>query len=104
MRRTPHNGRETTSFFSREGAAIYFRRADIPTASPSVGFPLPVSRRSFLDLPRSFAPVGGAQPQKQEGNLKEPIRVLQLKVPSAFRYSVVYQKVQLSTGSIAMLL
>src|SRR5438045_1448554 len=37
-----------------------------------------------------------------EGNLNEAIRVLQLNVPSVFRYSLVYQKVQSSTGSILM--
>jgi hypothetical protein len=43
-------------------------------------------------------------PHWHEGNLKEAMRVLQLNVPLAFRYSVVYQKVQSSTGSMAMLL
>ena len=40
----------------------------------------------------------------QFGNLKDAMRVLQLKVPLLFRYSVVYQKVQSSTGSTAILL
>ena len=35
----------------------------------------------------------------QLGNLKLAIRVFQLKAPLAFRYSVVNQKVQSSTGS-----
>lgn len=35
----------------------------------------------------------------QPGNLKDAIRVLQLKVPELFRYSDVYQNVQSSTGS-----
>ncbi len=37
----------------------------------------------------------------QPGNLKLAIRVDQLNVPLVFRYSVVYQKVHWSTGSIA---
>src|SRR5260370_1966859 len=40
----------------------------------------------------------------QPGNLKEVIRVLQLNVPLDFKYSVVYQKVQSSTGSTLILL
>ncbi len=39
----------------------------------------------------------------QAGNLKEMIRVLQLKSPEVFRYWVVYQKVQSSDGSTLML-
>ena len=39
----------------------------------------------------------------QLGNLNDAIHVLQLNVPLFFRYSVVYQKVQLSTGSTAIL-
>ena len=38
------------------------------------------------------------------GNLKDPMRVLQLKLPVAFKYSVVYQNVQSSAGSTVMLL
>jgi len=41
---------------------------------------------------------------RQLGSLKEAIRVLQLKEPLAFSYSVVYQKVQSSTGSIVIAL
>ena len=44
---------------------------------------------------------GGGPPQL--GNLKEPIRVRQLKVPLAGMYSVVYQNVQSSLGSTLML-
>lgn len=33
-------------------------------------------------------------------NLNEPTRVLQLNAPSAFRYSLIYQKVQSSDGSM----
>jgi len=40
----------------------------------------------------------------QVGNLKLAMRVLQLKVPLALRYSLVYQKVQSSTGSTVMAL
>lgn len=40
----------------------------------------------------------------QLANLKFAMRVLQLNVPFAFRYSVVYQKVQSSTGSTVMAL
>jgi hypothetical protein len=40
----------------------------------------------------------------QLGSVKELMRVLQLKLPDAFRYSVVYQKVQSSTGSTPSML
>ena len=40
----------------------------------------------------------------QLGNLNDPMRVLQLKVPPAFRYSVVNQNVQSSVGSIVIAL
>src|SRR3989441_12057276 len=43
--------------------------------------------------------VGGGVGAGQLTNLKVPTRVCQLKVPFAFRYSVVYQKVQSSAGS-----
>jgi hypothetical protein len=39
---------------------------------------------------------------KQFANLNVPIRVFQFQVPSVFRYSFVYQKVQSSTGSTAI--
>lgn len=53
--------------------------------------------------------VGEAESEKsgvppQPGNLKLAIRVFQLNVPLVFMYSVVYQKVQSSTGSIVMAL
>ena len=40
----------------------------------------------------------------QPGNLNDAIRVLQLNEPLAFRYSVVYQNVQSSTGSTVIAL
>ena len=46
---------------------------------------------------------GGGGCVEQFGNLNEPIRVRQLKLPFADRYSVVYQKVQSSEGSTATL-
>ena len=51
------------------------------------------------EIEKSFAACAGPQP----GNLKDPMRVFQLKVPFAGRYSVVNQKVQSSTGSTARL-
>jgi hypothetical protein len=45
--------------------------------------------------------VGGAP---QPANLNEPMWVLQLKVPSIFKYWFVYQKVQSSAGSMRMAL
>src|SRR2546426_6523930 len=41
----------------------------------------------------------GAGAPPQPGNLNDPMRVLQLKEPLAFTYSVVYPKVQSSVGS-----
>ena len=45
--------------------------------------------------------VGGVP---QEANLKDPKKVLQLKLPFAGKYSLVYQKVQSSAGSMRMAL
>jgi hypothetical protein len=67
-----------------------------------------------VDDPLAFAfresEVGEARMEKsllaaapQPGNLKAPIRVCQLKAPFAERYSVVYQKVQSSLGSTAII-
>jgi hypothetical protein len=50
------------------------------------------------------APGAVAAGLPQFGNRKDPIRVLQLNVPSALRYSPAYQNVQSSDGSIVMLL
>src|SRR5215210_2931260 len=53
--------------------------------------------------------VGFAESEKsdgplvQDGNLNEPTRVCQLKLPLPARYSPVYQKVQSSAGSTLML-
>ena len=44
--------------------------------------------------------AGGTHPQ--EGNLNEAILVCQLKLPLEGMYSLVYQKVQSSTGSIVI--
>ena len=59
----------------------------------------------------SFAVYAGAPATEksddaapQPGNLKLEIRVLQLKLPVVCRYSLVYQKVQSSTGSTVMAL
>ena len=50
-------------------------------------------------MEKSFA---AATPQP--GSLNEPMRVFQLKLPLAGMYSLVYQKVQPSTGSIVIAL
>jgi len=49
-------------------------------------------------------PTGSSVPHMQPGNLNEAMRVLQFQVPLAFRYSVVYQKVQSLTGSTVIAL
>ena len=41
--------------------------------------------------------------ETHDGNLNRVISVLQLKVPLLFRYSLVYQNVQSSTGSTLIL-
>jgi hypothetical protein len=46
---------------------------------------------------------GGVGPLEQLGNLNEPMRVRQLKLPLTERYSFVSQKVQSSDGSTLML-
>ena len=43
--------------------------------------------------------IAGAASGTHDGNLNVPIRVCQLNEPFVVRYSVVYQKVQSSTGS-----
>lgn len=45
---------------------------------------------------------GGTLAYWQLGNLNDAMRVLQLKEPVVLRYSLVYQNVQSSTGSIVM--
>jgi hypothetical protein len=49
-------------------------------------------------------PTGSSSPHWQPGYLNEAMRVLQLKLPLAFKYSVVYQKEQSSTGSTVIAL
>ena len=46
----------------------------------------------------------GVAAPPHDGNLNEPMRVLQLNVPDVFRYSFVYQNVQSSTGSMVIAL
>ena len=47
--------------------------------------------------------AGGGGAATQFGNVNEPMRVCQLKVPFAGSYSLVNQKVQSSTGSTAII-
>jgi hypothetical protein len=54
----------------------------------------------LAEMEKSLAGVGVPQP----GNLNEPMRVFQLKLPLLGMYSVVYQKVQSSTGYMVMAL
>jgi hypothetical protein len=59
----------------------------------------------LAEIEKSFAGGGGGGgggSVEQPGNLNEPIRVRQLKLPLTDRYSVVYQNVQSSLGSIRM--
>jgi len=49
------------------------------------------------------ASVKSGAVEAQEGKLKDASWVAQLKLPVLGRYSLLYQKVQSSTGSIAML-
>src|SRR5262249_7896852 len=62
-----------------------------------------VSDEGLAVIEKSFVGGGGGGPP-QPGNEKLPMRVLQLNVPSAFRYSLVNQKVQSSTGSTVIAL
>src|SRR5438067_3269378 len=63
-----------------------------------VAFCPSVSAFGLAEMEKSFVTCG-----PQLGNLKDPIRVFQLKEPFAGRYSVVYQKVQSSEGSTAII-
>ena len=64
------------------------------TATGSAG------RGRLMDQATSVSPANYTQPV----NLKETMRVFQLKEPLDGMYSVVYQNVQPSTGSTLMLL
>ncbi len=65
--------------------------------------PLPPWVTATLPGEAESAKSGVAAPP-QLGNLKLAMRVFQLNEPVVFMYSVVYQKVQSSTGSICMAL
>lgn len=70
---------------------------------PMAGMGLLISMDHYPPI-ELFAPSHFLAGYWQPGNLKEAIRVLQLKEPLAFKYSLVYQKVQSSTGSTVMAL
>ena len=71
------------------------------TAVLIVEVPLPPC--ATLRLP-GLAPIEKSEgAAAQLGNLNDPIRVCQLKLPEEARYSSVYQKVQSSEGSTLML-
>jgi hypothetical protein len=63
-------------------------------------------RRRSVRLAEAARPArpGGAPGYWQVGNLNDAMRVFQLNAPVLFRYSVVYQKVQSSTGSTVIAL
>ena len=63
-----------------------------------VAFWASVSEAGLAEMEKSFAATA-----PQLGNLNEPMRVFQLKAPFAGMYSVVYQKVQSSDGSTAII-
>jgi hypothetical protein len=69
-------------------------RAPVPPAAPAI------------DLQAASTESQGAAPVHhwQLGCRKDTMRVDQLKAPVVFRYSVVYQKVQSSTGSTVIAL
>lgn len=98
----------------RETDACYVRREFLRTtmATTQHGYTLSVTNAGALtassftkkNRPQS-RPIRSANAMMgymQPGNLNDPMRVLQLKVPLVLRYSLVYQNVQSSTGSIAM--
>ncbi len=64
----------------------------------------PVPGTMLSELGEAATVKSGVGVPPQPGNLKEPMRVLQLKLPVAFRYSFVYQNVQSSTGSMVIAL
>src|SRR6267143_3583283 len=99
---------------ARRERYISLRVALLPTATchaPLIGHArkkmLFHARRESQEVPpesrRTFQRELGVQHYWQPEILKDASRVLQLNVPLDFRYSVVYQKVQSSTGSVAML-
>ena len=73
-------------------------RSAVLTVKVVVCPPCTVPLAGETESEKSFA--GGTQP----GNLKVPMRVCQLKIPSATTYSSMNQKVQSSAGSTERLL
>jgi hypothetical protein len=71
-----------------------FGFADPFSVAPAV----PIAVAAFV-----VADVGAPPLAPHEENLNEPILVCQFQFPLLVRYSVVYQKVQSSAGSICML-
>ena len=67
---------------------------------------LPVLVQAKKNAPaEAGAPSPSPQPGYwQPGNLNDAMRVLQLNAPLVFRYSLVYQNVQSSTGSTVIAL
>src|SRR5438105_5042125 len=63
--------------------------------------PAPCWSESAVGVAEMLKSLGGGV---QPGNLNEPMRVRQLKLPFEGMYSVVYQKVQSSTGSTDIML
>lgn len=64
-----------------------------------------LSRRKKNAPAEAGAPSPSPQPGYwQPGNLNDAMRVLQLNAPLVFRYSLVYQNVQSSTGSTVIAL
>jgi len=77
------------------------------TISHVLAAPRPGGRRARVDVvaQKTTWPSSRSRTlQEQPGNLKLAICVLQLNVPLAFRYSLVYQNVQSSTGSTVIAL
>src|SRR6266478_9733471 len=64
---------------------------------------VPLAFRHSRSLLPSPLKSSSAAPRVHLGNLNDAIRVFQLNWPVVFRYSLVYQKVQSSVGSIVML-
>jgi hypothetical protein len=104
-------GGGVTGFVEKEAVTPLGRPVALSVVAPlkllrlvrvTVVLPLPPWTTATDEGETAMVKSGVAAPQL--GNLKDAMRVLQLKLPVVLRSSLVYQKVQSSTGSMLIVL